>query len=136
VTIETVTVDPTGPNTDESMTAEPTAPSTVSTSSEPAQNSGTLDNTCPPQCDPSPLLNHCHSSTSCVTSTGVYPSKYYCFCSAGFRANGFNPNDFTRQYRSTNPNTMAHVRVAVGLECTQQCSDNLCSEVIVRNQCD
>ncbi|KAF2742050.1 hypothetical protein M011DRAFT_472543 [Sporormia fimetaria CBS 119925] len=92
-----------------------------------------LVDSCPAQCDPSPLFNRCDITSTCVTSTGIYPSTYYCMCGAGFRAD-FDPTD-SRQFRVDNPNTGAYVRVASGVACNKLCDQPGCTEVPVRNQC-
>lgn len=99
-------------------------------------SSGSSADICPQQCNPfNPADNHCHSSTSCVTTTGTSTSKYYCTCPAGFRAANSVPEDFTKNFRTTNEQTRAYVRVPPGVECTTPCADQLCTEVVVRDQC-
>lgn len=112
--VEIVTVDP---------TVYPPAPT------------DTIGGLCPAECNPlDPSQNACDGTTSCTTTSGLYPSRYYCACRAGYRAD-YSPANFERQMRTDNVNTQARVYVGVGVVCDTLCSDPTCSEVVVRPQC-
>lgn len=135
--VVTETIEPTTSTTsddDNSSTGLPANPSQTQNPSRPGDGN-TLANLCPAQCNPESGKNICHPTTTCVTSTGVYPSSYFCMCRAGFRASDFNNRDFARQFRVTNPLTQSYVRVEAGLACDTPCQDQLCTEVMIRDQC-
>jgi hypothetical protein len=114
--------------------------STKTAEPEPGYNGGsppdadstgdTLDNVCPKQCNPSdPLQNKCDITTSCTTTGN---NKYFCACRAGFRSSAWNEKDFSKQFKFDG---QPYVYTAEGVVCDQVCSDQTCSEVIARPQC-
>lgn len=96
----------------------------------PGYESSTIASICPKQCNPfDPAQNKCDITTSCTT-TGK--DKYYCACRAGFRASAWNPKDFTKQFKFA---AQPYVYVAPGEVCDQVCSDQTCTEVMMRPAC-
>jgi hypothetical protein len=90
----------------------------------------TLDTICPSTCNPfNPAENFCDITTGCTTTGG---SKYYCACRAGFRADGYNAKDFSKQFKVAG---QPYVYLAVSTSCNTPCSDQTCSEVLERSQC-
>ncbi|KAF3009528.1 hypothetical protein E8E13_004670 [Curvularia kusanoi] len=90
----------------------------------------TLDTICPSTCNPfNPAENFCDITTGCATTGG---SKYYCACRAGFRADGFNAKDFSKQFKVAG---QPYVYLAVSTPCNTPCDDQSCSEVLERDQC-
>ncbi|KAF3045879.1 hypothetical protein E8E12_003562 [Didymella heteroderae] len=90
----------------------------------------TLDTICPSTCNPfNPAENFCDITTGCATTGG---SKYYCACRAGFRADGYNAKDFSKQFKVAG---QPYVYLAVSTSCNTPCSDQTCSEVLERSQC-
>jgi hypothetical protein len=101
-------------------------------SSSPAKDytGKTFDTVCPATCNPfNPAENFCDSTTSCTTTGG---SNYHCACRAGFRADGYNAKDFSKQFKVPG---QPYVYLAVNVKCDTPCSDNTCSEVMERPQC-
>lgn len=104
-------------------------------SSDPGSPAGdytgdTLDTICPGTCNPfNPAVNFCDITTGCTTTGG---SKYYCACRAGFRADGYNAKDFSKQFKVAG---QPYVYLAVSTSCNTPCSDQTCSEVLERSQC-
>jgi hypothetical protein len=102
------------------MTAEFTGPYT----------GPTLAEICPKSCDPfNPALNKCDITTSCTTTGG---NAYMCACRAGYRADGWNAKDFSRQAKIPG---LPYVYVEAGQVCDTLCSDQTCSEVLERPKC-
>jgi hypothetical protein len=90
----------------------------------------TLDSVCPKQCNPfDPAQNKCDITTSCTTTGN---NKYFCACRAGFRSSEWNEKDFSKQFKF---DSQPYVYTAEGVVCDQLCSDQTCSEVIARPQC-
>ncbi|KAH7413652.1 hypothetical protein DE146DRAFT_2291 [Phaeosphaeria sp. MPI-PUGE-AT-0046c] len=90
----------------------------------------TLDSICPKTCDPfNPAANKCDITSSCTT-TGK--GKYYCACRAGFRASAWNAKDFSKQFKFPD---QPYVYTAEGVVCDTVCSDQTCTEVMSRPQC-
>ncbi|KAF3054189.1 ADAM metallopeptidase with thrombospondin type 1, motif [Didymella keratinophila] len=129
-------------------TAAPYEPTTLATYYQPAQSypqqtggsdpgspagdytGDTLDTICPSTCNPfNPSENFCDVTTGCTTTGG---SKYYCACRAGFRADGYNAKDFSKQFKVAG---QPYVYLAVSTSCNTPCSDQTCSEVLERSQC-
>lgn len=93
-------------------------------------DSGSLDTVCPKQCNPfNPALNKCDITTSCTTSGS---GKYYCACRSGYRASAWNEKDFSKQFKF---NGQPYVYGIQGMVCDQLCSDQTCTEVLLRPQC-
>jgi hypothetical protein len=109
--------------------------STTTTNSPYGSNSAdytgdSLDSICPMMCNPTDnLANKCDITSSCTT-TGS--GKYYCACRAGFRSSAWNAKDFSKQFRFDG---QPYVYTAEGVVCDLVCSDQICSEVISRPQC-
>jgi len=96
----------------------------------PGYEGSTIAGICPKQCNPfDPAQNKCDITTSCTT-TGK--DKYYCACRAGFRTSAWNPKDFTKQFKFA---AQPYVYVAPGEVCDQVCSDQTCTEVMMRPAC-
>ncbi|OAL04336.1 hypothetical protein IQ06DRAFT_373792 [Phaeosphaeriaceae sp. SRC1lsM3a] len=90
----------------------------------------TLASICPKTCDPfNPAANKCDITSSCTT-TGK--GKYYCACRAGFRASAWNAKDFSKQFKFPD---QPYVYTAEGVVCDKVCSDQTCTEVLSRPQC-
>ncbi|KAF1918750.1 hypothetical protein BDU57DRAFT_119647 [Ampelomyces quisqualis] len=90
----------------------------------------TLDTVCPKQCNPfDPAANKCDMTSSCTTTGN---GKYYCACRAGFRAGAWNEKDFSKQFKFA---SQPYVYTAEGVVCDKVCSDQTCSEVLLRPQC-
>ncbi|KAL5117444.1 hypothetical protein ACEQ8H_004609 [Pleosporales sp. CAS-2024a] len=98
-------------------------------SSEVGYTGDTIASICPKQCNPTSGLNRCDVTTSC---TGTGSGRTYCTCRAGYRSSQWNPKDFTKQFKFVG---QPFVFVAPGEVCSELCSDQTCSEVIVRQQC-
>ncbi|CAM1511932.1 Fc.00g094450.m01.CDS01 [Cosmosporella sp. VM-42] len=64
----------------------------------------------------------------------------FCFCQAGYRADGADPTNTKKQYRldwSNSSGGQTHrVVVAPGQTCNTLCNDVNCSEVPIQNECD
>jgi hypothetical protein len=138
-TLVTRTAYFTGPYSDASDSYTDTSgPYTVPTDSYPGPYAGptgpftgpSLADTCPTPCDPfNPAANKCDGTTSCTTTGG---KAYMCACRAGFRADGWNAKDFARQAKVPG---LPYVYVEAGQSCNTVCSDQTCSEVLVRPNC-
>jgi hypothetical protein len=90
----------------------------------------TLDTLCPKQCNPfDPAANKCDITTSCTTTGN---GKYYCACRAGYRPGAWNEKDFSKMFKFKD---QPYVYGAVNMVCDKLCSDQTCSEVIFRPQC-
>jgi hypothetical protein len=92
----------------------------------------TLGDVCPNTCNPDPRYNMCGTTTSCVNSGS---DRYYCACRSGYKAKEFNSHDFSKQFRIEPGPLAAYVFVAPGVECSELCSDIMCTEVMTRNNC-
>jgi len=91
----------------------------------------TLANICPKQCNPfNPAENFCDSQSSGCTTAGG--SKYYCACRAGYRLDGVNPKDYSRQFKVSG---QPYVYVYPGGACNTLCGDPSCNEVMIRGHC-
>ncbi|KAH6638974.1 hypothetical protein C7974DRAFT_124249 [Boeremia exigua] len=145
--IPTEPVTPAGEPTDEATApyepttfvtqyqSQPSADSYDSSSSDPGSPAGdytgeTLDTICPNTCNPfNPAENFCDITTGCTTTGG---SKFYCACRAGYRADGYNAKDFSKQFKVPG---QPYVYLAVTTTCGTLCSDSTCSEVMERPHC-
>lgn len=87
-------------------------------------------------CNPSPPLNFCDITTSCITTP---TNNDYCACRAGYRADGLNPTD-SKQFRLAFPGQEYRVFVAPGVSCNTLCTNPFpgplsCQEVPVQSAC-
>lgn len=100
------------------------------TGAQPDYTGDTLAGICPKTCDPfNPAANKCDITSSCTT-TGK--GKYYCACRAGYRASAWNAKDFSKQFKFPD---QPYVYTAEGVVCDKVCSDQTCTEVLSRPQC-
>jgi hypothetical protein len=111
-------------------TEEPAQAYSGSSAPDADYTGDTLDSVCPKQCNPfDPAQNKCDITTSCTTTGN---NKYFCACRAGYRSSEWNEKDFSKQFKF---DSQPYVYTAEGVVCDQLCSDQTCSEVIARPQC-
>ncbi len=88
-----------------------------------------------PTCNPTPGLNFCDITTSCIGTSG---GKDYCACRAGYRADGLSPTD-PKQFRLNFSGQAYRVFVAPGVSCNTLCMTPFglesCQEVPVQTSC-
>jgi hypothetical protein len=101
---------------------------------------------CAPSCKPAALLP---DPQACAWGAGratcevfkpldktAHYGEAYCFCQAGYRADGVPPTDLYRMEWTTNLGDQTHrVVVRPGQTCSTLCSDIWCSEVPIKNEC-
>ncbi|KAF2676408.1 zincin [Lentithecium fluviatile CBS 122367] len=102
--------------------------------------------TCPNHCNPNVPDNLCHETTSCIALFGAsgdpglpFGLSYGCACRAGFRADGVDPADSSKQVRFSATEYTSWVFVEPGLSCDTLCSPDTnpypCSEVPRHDEC-
>lgn len=102
--------------------------------------------TCPAHCNPNVPNNLCDESTSCIPLFGAsgdpglpFGMSYMCACRAGFRADGVDPSDGSKQVRFSATQYTSYVFVEPGMTCNTECSPDTnpfpCSEVPILDEC-
>jgi cysteine-rich repeat protein len=105
-----------------------------------------VPSTCPAHCNPNVPNNLCHETTSCIPLFGAaggpglpFGMSYMCACRAGFRADGIDPTDKTKQVRFSATSYTSYVFVQPGVSCDTECSPDTnpfpCSEVPRHDEC-
>ncbi|KAH7141017.1 hypothetical protein EDB81DRAFT_858078 [Dactylonectria macrodidyma] len=115
----------------------------------PSNCKGTPPGNCLTTCTPAalpPAADACawgagRATCEIFNSGGVTPhsGQAFCFCQAGYRADGVDPTNTQLQYHLQWDNAAGgqthRVAVRPGQTCNTPCSDNLCSEVPLRSEC-
>ncbi|KAI5803824.1 hypothetical protein EDC01DRAFT_716167 [Geopyxis carbonaria] len=89
------------------------------------------------QCDPNPLNNKCHITTSCINTQPN--GQLHCACRAGYKAAAAN-YDSSKHYRTLFAGQEYRVFVKPGVKCDTLCDKywlgpKSCEEVKIKPEC-